>query len=108
MCVDGHVINKIIIEHMFSIPKIDLLDIMAESRIFSKIDFHTRYYQIRIRGDDKWKSTFKIRDEFYEWLFMSFGLSNAPRAFMRLMTLISNSFVGRFVVVYFDNILVFN
>jgi hypothetical protein len=109
LCVDYRPLNAVTVKNKYPLPRIDILfDQLAGAKIFSKVDLRLGYHQIKIRPKDVPKTAFSTRYELYEYLVMSFELTNAPAHFMYLMNSVSMPELDKFVVVFIDDILIYS
>jgi hypothetical protein len=109
MCVDYRPLNAVTIKNKYLLPRIDVLfDQLACAKVFSKINLRSGYDQIKIRPCDIPKTAFSTRYGLYEFLVMSFGLTNAPAYFMYLMNSVFMTELDNFVVVFIDDIIIYS
>ena len=109
LCVDYRGLNRITVRNRYPLPLISqLLDQLAEAKVFTKIDLRGAYNLVRIRKGDEWKTAFRTRYGHFEYNVMPFGLTNAPAVFQHLMNDVFREFLDQFVVIYLDDVLIFS
>ncbi|WVZ58044.1 hypothetical protein U9M48_008356 [Paspalum notatum var. saurae] len=102
-------LNEVTFKNNYPLPRIDdLFDQLQGACVFSKIDLRSGYHQLKIRPSDIPKTAFPTKYGLYEYLVMSFGLTNAPAYFMHLMNRVFMDYLDKFIVVFIDDILVYS
>ena len=108
-CVDFRHLNALTVKSKFPVPVFDqLMDELAHARWFSTLDLRAGFHQILLREGEEFKTAFQTHLGQYEFRVMAFGLTGAPGTFQGAMNATLAPGLWKFVIVFFDDILVFS
>ena len=107
LCVDYRQLNQVTLKNKYPLPRVYDLDQLRGASVFSKIDLKSGYHQVRVREEDIPKTAFRTRYDHYEFVVMSFWLTNAPTVFMDLMNRVFREYLDCFVIVFIDDVLIY-
>jgi hypothetical protein len=108
-CVDYRHLNAITVKGKFPVPIInEVLDELAGASYFSSLDLRVGFHQVRMKPGEEFKTAFQTQFGQFEFRVMAFGLIGAPRTFQDAMNMMLAPFLGRFVLVFFNDILLYN
>ena len=109
LCVDFREVNKLMIHDPFPLPKIDeMVEEFHGSEYLSTGDLFWGFYHVKVKEEDTHKLAFTTDVGRFEFIHMPMGLKIAPAVFQRLMNLVLDDYLRKFVLVYMDDVVVYS
>lgn len=108
-CIDYRALNALTVKDAFPILMVEeLLNKLHGSTLFSKLDLRSSYHQVLVHPEDKHKTAFRTHHSHFQWVVMPIWLFNPLAKFQALMNTIFQGVFGKFVLVFFDDILIYS